>query len=137
MTLVELLVAGAIVGSSCCASLQVFNQAAATSQLVRTRRQARELLSLHWIASRRWMMTAEAGCSSGAMALEQQITAEVPLDGSLQRRFHDDADSLGVWMEVHHPSTGLQRRQLFTGTGSGWCRDVETSVSDKPTEEEE
>ena len=136
MTLVELLVAGAIVGSSCCASLQLFSQVVATSQLVRTHRQGSELLDLHWIASRRWLMAADAGCSSGAMALEQQITADVPLDGSLQRRFHDDADSLGVWMEVHHPSTGLQRRQLFTGAGIGWCRDVETAGTDKHAEEE-
>jgi len=130
MTLTELLVAGMIAGSSCCASLQVFSQAAAGSHLARTRLEAGELLELHWLASRRWLMAANAGCPDDPMALEKELIAEVPLDDSLQRSLTDDDASWGLWLVLDHPATGLQRRQLFTAAGSGWCNDTGAATSE-------
>ena len=124
MTLAELLVAGMIAGSSCCASLQVFSQAAAISHTARIQLEASELLELHWLASRRWLMAASSACDHDAAGLEQSLAVERPLDSHLLRNLHDDPDSMGVWLELDHPSSGLQRRQLFTAAGSGWCDDA-------------
>jgi len=124
MTLAELLVAGMIAGSSCCASLQVFSQAAAASHTARIQREASELMELHWLASRRWLMAATSACELDAAGLEQSLVAELPLESQLQRSLHDDPESMGVWLELDHPSSGLQRRQLFTAAGSGWCDDA-------------
>jgi len=124
MTLAELLVAGMIASSSCCASLQVFSQAAAASHTARTQREASELLELHWLASRRWLMVTRSACDLDAAGLEQSLAAELPLGSHLQRSLHDDPESMGVWLELNHPSSGLHRRQLFTAAGSGWCDDA-------------
>ena len=124
MTLAELLVAGMIASSSCCASLQVFSRAAATSHTARTQLEASELLELHWLASRRWLMVTRSACDLDAAGLEQSLAAELPLGSHLQRSLHDDPESMGVWLELNHPSSGLQRRQLFTAAGSGWCDDA-------------
>ena len=130
MTLTELLVAGMIAGSRCCASLQVFSQAAAASHVARTRLEAGELLELHWLASRRWLMAANASCSDDPMALAQKLMADLPLDDSLQRSLIDDDASWGLWLVLNHPATGLQRRQLFTAAGSGWCNDTAATTSE-------
>jgi hypothetical protein len=129
MTLAELLVAGMIASSSCCASLQVFSQAASASHTARTELEASELLELHWLASRRWLMVSRSACDLDAAGLEQSLAAELPLSSQLQRRLHDDPESLGVWLELDHPSSGLQRRQLFTAAGSGWCDDTAQDIA--------
>jgi hypothetical protein len=124
MTMAELLVAGMIASSSCCASLQVFSQAASASHTARTQREASELMELHWLASRRWLMAVSSACDLDAAGLEQSLAAELPLGSQLQRRLHDDPEFMGVWLELDHPSSGLERRQLFTAAGSGWCDDA-------------
>ena len=134
MTLAELLVAAMIAGSSCCASLQVFGQAATASHTARMQREAAELMELHWLASRRWLMAARSACDLDTAGLEQSLAAELPLDQNLQRRLHDDAASLGVWLVLDHPASELQRRQLFTAAGTGWCHDPGQASRDAITE---
>ena len=124
MTLAELLVAGMIASSSCCPSLQVFSRAASASHTARMQREASELMELHWLASRRWLMAVSSACDLDAAWLEQSLAVELPLDSHLQRSLHNDPESIGVWLELDHPSSGLQRRQLFTAAGSGWCDDA-------------
>ena len=121
MTLAEVLVAGVIVSSSCCASLQVWSQTVQTSQAARDLVQAGERLELQWLLSRRWLAAAELGCPLDPLALEVGLDQALPREAGISRRLALDPNREGVWLTLEHNATGLLRRQLFTAAGSGWC----------------
>ncbi|WP_115019994.1 hypothetical protein [Synechococcus sp. UW140] len=122
MTLAEVLVAGVIVSSSCCASLQVWSQTVQTTQAARDLVQTGELLELQWMLSRRWLAAVEVRCPVDSFALEVDLDEALPLEAGISRRLVMDHSLEGVWLTLEHNATGLLRRQLFTAAGSGWCR---------------
>ena len=123
MTLAELLIAGAIAGSSCCASVQVWGQAAQTARSARDLTDASALLERHWLASRRWLAAAPMTeiCTLEAEALGEALEQSLPLAADLQRSLQASDDDLGLWLLLEHPVSGLKRRQLITAAGLGGC----------------
>ena len=123
MTLAELLVAGVITTSSCCASLHVWGHAAQASQAARQASDAAALLDRHWLATQRWLLADGVACDLSADRLDQEISFALPLADGLERSIEPDGDGdgLGVWLELRHSQSGLQRRQLFTPSGLGGC----------------
>lgn len=130
MTLAELLVAAAIASSSCCASLQVWGQAAQASHSARRLVQAEVLLERHWLASQRWLASEALACALDAEHLDQGLALALPLDAALQRSLHSDGDPAAVWLVLHHRQTGLERRQLLTAIGLGGCQLPEGSLQE-------
>ena len=123
MTLAELLVAGVITSSSCCASLHVWGHAAQASHAARQTSDAAALLDRHWLATHRWLASDGVACDLSAGRLDQDISFALPLANGLERSIEPDGDvdGLGVWLELRHSQSGLQRRQLFTPSGLGGC----------------
>lgn len=123
MTLAELLIAGAIAGSSCCASVQVWGQAAQTARSARDLTDASVLLERHWLASRRWLAAAPMTeiCTLEAEALGEALEQSLPLAAGLQRSLQANDDNPGLWLVLEHPTSGLKRRQLITAAGLGGC----------------
>lgn len=119
MTLAELLVAGVITTSSCCASLQVWGQAAQAGSAARRLVDTAALLDRHWLASQRWIASQAVPCGLAADQLDQALAVALPLAAGLERAVESDGESSGVWLLLRHPSSGLQRRQLFTPSGLG------------------
>ena len=124
MTLAELLVAGAIASSSCCASFHVWGQAAQASHSARRLVQAEALLDRHWLASQRWLASEALACALDAERLDQGLALALPLADGLQRSLHSDGDPAAVWLVLHHPEAGFERRQLFTVMGLGGCQQL-------------
>ena len=91
MTLAELLIAGAIAGSSCCASVQVWGQAAKSARSARDLTDASALLERHWLASRRWLAAApmteictlEAEALGEALEQAKALAAKIAENGPL------------------------------------------------------
>ena len=125
MTLAELLIAGAIAGSSCCASLQVWAQAAQTARSARDLTDASALLERHWLASRRWLAAAPTTeiCALDGEALGESLEQSLGLASDLRRSLQTSDDGLGLWLVLKHPASGLERRQLVTASGLGGCSD--------------
>ena len=123
MTLAELLIAGAIAGSSCCASMQVWAQAAQTARSAHDLTEATSLLERHWLASRRWLTAAPTTeiCALDAEALGEALEQSLPLASDLERSMQASEDGLGLWLVLEHPASGLERRQLMTASGLGGC----------------
>jgi hypothetical protein len=124
MTLSELLIAGVITSSSCCASLQVWGQACHIARSARDVTEASALLERHWLASYRWLSAAPAVCSLEAAGLEEALEQALPLALELSRSIDSNNASLGWWLELQHPASGLERRQLLTSAGLGVCPDI-------------
>ena len=123
MTLAELLIAGAIAGSSCCASMRVWGQAAQTARSASDLTEATALLERHWLASRRWLAAAPTTeiCALDAEALGEVLEQSLPLASDLERSLQASEDGLGLWLLLEHPASGLERRQLVTASGLGGC----------------
>lgn len=123
MTLAELLVAGVITSSSCCASLHVWGHAAQASHAARQTADAATLLDRHWLATQRWLASSGVACDLSAHRLDQDLSFAWPLADGLERSIEPDGDGdgLGVWLELRHSQSGLQRRQLLTPSGLGGC----------------
>ena len=125
MTLAELLVAGVITSSSCCASLHVWGHAAQASHAARQASDSAALLDRHWLATQRWLLSDGVACDLSADRLDQQITFALPLADGFERSIEPDSDDdgvgLGVWLVLRHLDSGLQRRQLLTPSGLGGC----------------
>ena len=125
MTLAELLVAGVITSSSCCASLHVWGHAAQASHAARQTADAAALLDRHWLATQRWFLSDGVACDLSADRLDQDVSLALPLAGGLERSIEPDGDTdgdgLGVWLVLRHSQSGLQRRQLLTPSGLGGC----------------
>ena len=123
MTLAELLVAGVITSSSCCASLHVWGHAAQASHAARQASDAAALLDRHWLATQRWLASDGVACDLSADRLDQEISFALPLADGLERSIEPDGevDGVGVWLLLRHLESGLQRRQLFTPSGLGGC----------------
>ena len=123
MTLAELLVAGVITSSSCCASLHVWGHAAQASYAARQTSDAAALLDRHWLATQRWFLSDGVACDLSADRLDQDVSLALPLADGLERSIEPDGevDGVGVWLLLRHLESGLQRRQLFTPSGLGGC----------------
>lgn len=123
MTLAELLVAGVITSSSCCASLHVWGHAAQASHAARQTSVAAALLDRHWLATQRWLLFDGVACDLSAHRLDQDVSFALPLADGLERSIEPDGegDGVGVWLVLRHLDSGLQRRQLFTPSGLGGC----------------
>ena len=127
MTLAELLVAGVITSSSCCASLHVWGHAAQASYTARQTSDAAALLDRHLLATQRWLGSDGVACDLFADRLDQEISFALPLADGLERSIEPngdsdgDGDGLGVWLVLRHSQSGLQRRQLLTPSGLGGC----------------
>ena len=127
MTLAELLVAGVITSSSCCASLHVWGHAAQASHAARQTADAAALLDRHWLATQRWLLADGVACDLSADRLDQDVSFALPLADGLERSIKPigdsdgDGDGLGVWLELRHTQSGLHRRQLLTPSGLGGC----------------
>lgn len=123
MTLAELLVAGVITSSSCCASLHVWGYAAQASHAARQTSVAAALLDRHWLATQRWLLSDGVACDLSADRLDQDVSFALPLADGLERSIEPDGevDGVGVWLLLRHLESGLQRRQLFTPSGLGGC----------------
>ena len=123
MTLAELLVAGVITSSSCCASLHVWGHAAQASHAARQTSVAAALLDRHWLATQRWLLSDGVACDLSADRLDQDVSFALPLADGLERSIEPDGevDGVGVWLLLRHLESGLQRRQLFTPSGLGGC----------------
>ena len=134
MTLAELLVAGVITSSSCCASLHVWGHVAQASRAARQTSEAAALLDRHWLATQRWLLSDGVVCDLSADRLDQKISLALPLADGLERSIEPDGDGdgdgLGVWLELRHLESGLQRRQLLTPSGLGGC----ASIAELPQE---
>ena len=125
MTLAELLIAGAIAGSSCCASVQVWGQAAQSARSARDLTDASALLERHWLASRRWLAAAPKTeiCALEAQSLGEALDQSLSLAADLERSLETNDDNPGLWLVLEHPTSGLERRQLITAAGLGGCTD--------------
>ena len=125
MTLAELLIAGAIAGSSCCASVQVWGQAAKSARSARDLTDASALLERHWLASRRWLACAPMTeiCTLEAEAVGEALKQSLPLAAGLERSLQASDENSGLWLVLEHPVSGLKRRQLITAAGLGGCTD--------------
>ena len=123
MTLAELLVAGVITSSSCCASLHVWGHAAQASHAARQTSVAAALLDRHWLATHRWLLSDGVACDLSAHRLDQDVSFALPLADGLERSIEPDGevDGVGVWLLLRHLESGLQRRQLLTPSGLGGC----------------
>ena len=123
MTLAELLVAGVITSSSCCACLHVWGHAAQASHAARQTSVAAALLDRHWLATQRWLLADGVACDLSADRLDQEISFALPLADGLERSIEPDGevDGVGVWLLLRHLESGLQRRQLFTPSGLVGC----------------
>ena len=123
MTLAELLVAGVITSSSCCASLLVWGHAAQASHAARQTSVAEALLDRHWLATQRWLVSYGAACDLSAHRLDQDVSFALPLADGLERSIEPDGDGdgFGIWLELRHLESGSQRRQLLTPSGLGGC----------------
>ena len=130
MTLAELLVAGVITSSSCCASLHVWGHAAQASHAARQTSEAAALLDRHWLATQRWLLSDGVACDLSAYRLDQDVSFVLPLADGIERSIEPDGDGLGVWLELRHSQSGLQRRQLLTPSGLGGC----ASIAELPQE---
>lgn len=139
MTLAELLIAGTIAGSSCCASLQVWAQAAQTARSARDLTDASALLERHWLASRRWLAAAPTTeiCALDAEALGEALEQSLGLASELRRSLQTSDDGLGLWLVLEHPASGLERRQLVTASGLGGCSDNPEPINPEPTNPEQ
>ena len=139
MTLAELLIAGAIAGSSCCASLQVWAQAAQTARSARDLTDASALLERHWLASRRWLAAAPTTeiCALDAEALGEALEQSLGLASDLRRSLQTSDDGLGLWLVLEHPASGLERRQLVTASGLGGCSDNAELTNPEPLNPEQ
>ena len=124
MTLSELLIAGVITCSSCCASLQVWGQAGHIARSARDFTEVSALLERHWLASYRWLSAAPAVCSLEVAGLEAALELALPLALELSRSIDSNHESLGLWLVLQHPASGLERRQLVTSAGLGVCSDL-------------
>ena len=111
MTLAELLVAGVITSSSCCASLHVWGHAAQASHAARQTADAAALLDRHWLATQRWLLSDGVACDLSAHRLDQKISLALPLADGLERSIEPDGDGdgdgLGVWLLLRHLESGL------------------------------
>ena len=134
MTLAELLIAGAIAGSSCCATVQVWGQAAQTARSARDLTDASALLERHWLASRRWLAAAPMTeiCALEAESLGDALEQSLPLATDLQRSLQASDDDLGLWLVLAHPASGLERRQLITAADLGRCTDNAEPIKPEP-----
>ena len=132
MTLAELLVAGVITSSSCCASLHVWGHAAQASHVACQTFDAAALLDRHWLATQRWFLSDGVACDLSAHRLDQDVSLALPLADGLERSIEPDGDGdgFGVWLELRHLESGLQRRQLLTPSGLGGC----ASIAELPPE---
>lgn len=139
MTLAELLIAGAIAGSSCCASMQVWGQAAQTARSARDLTEATALLERHWLASRRWLAAAPTTeiCALDAEALGEALEQSLTLATDLRRSLQASEDGLGLWLVLEHPASGLERRQLMTASGLGGCSDNAEPTNPEPRHTED
>ena len=139
MTLAELLIAGAIAGSSCCASMQVWGQAAQTARSARDLTDASALLERHWLASRRWLAAAPKTeiCALEAEALGEALEQSLGLASDLRRSLQASEDGLGLWLVLEHPVSGLERRQLMTASGLGGCSDNAEPTNPEPLNPEQ
>ena len=139
MTLAELLIAGAIAGSSGCASLQVWAQAAQTTRSARDLTDASALLERHWLASRRWLAAAPTTeiCALDGEALGDALEQSLGLASDLRRSLQTSDDGLGLWLVLEHPASGLARRQLVTASGLGGCSDNEEPLNPEPANPEQ
>ena len=134
MTLAELLIAGAIAGSSCCASVQVWGQAAKSARSARDLTDASALLERHWLASRRWLAAAPMTeiCALEAESLDEALDQSLPLAAGLQRSLQANDDDLELWLVLEHLTSGLERRQLITASGLGGCTDNAEPLKPEP-----
>ena len=134
MTLAELLIAGAIAGSSCCASMQVWGQAAQTARSARDLTDASALLERHWLASRRWLAAAPITeiCALEAESLGEALQQSLPLAAGLQRSLQTSDDNPGLWLALEHLTSGLKRRQLITASGLGGCSAKAARLNPEP-----
>ena len=138
MTLAELLIAGAIAGSSCCASVQVWGQAAKSARSARDLTDASALLERHWLASRRWLAAAPMTeiCALEAESLGEALDQSLPLTADLQRSLQTSDDNPGLWLVLEHPTSGLERRQLITASGLGGCTTNKKGLNPEPNNAE-
>ena len=138
MTLAELLIAGAIAGSSCCASVQVWGQAAQTARSARDLTDASALLERHWLASRRWLAAAPMTeiCSLEAESLGDALEQSLPLAAGLERSLQASDKNSGLWLVLEHPTSGLERRQLMTASGLGGCTTKQEQLNPEPNNAE-
>lgn len=134
MTLAELLIAGAIAGSSCCASVQVWGQAAKSARSARDLTDASALLERHWLASRRWLAAAPMTeiCTLETERLGEALNQSLPLAAGLQRSLEANDDNPGLWLVLEHLTSGLERRQLITASGLGGCTDNAEALNPVP-----
>ena len=96
MTLAELLVAGVITSSSCCASLHVWGHAAQASHTARQTSVAAALLDHHWLATQRWLLSDGVACDLSAHRLDQDVSFALPLADGLERSIEPDGEVDGV-----------------------------------------
>ncbi|MGC6482732.1 MAG: hypothetical protein ACON4T_04110 [Synechococcus sp.] len=125
----ELLIAGTIASSSCCAAMHVWMQAGQTARSTRELNQASALLNRHWLASHRWLATAPALCSPDLGSLAAKLELALPLAPELERSVETTHQPLGLWLMLHHPDAALKRRQLVTASGLGGCTASSTPLS--------
>lgn len=122
MTLAELLIAAAITGSSCCASLQVWSQAGQAARAAQALTQASEQLDRHWLASRRWLTADPQICALDPSTWSMPLQLPEPAHQDLQQSLQPSDSGSGFWLVLREPASGLERRQLFTVAGLGGCR---------------
>ena len=139
MTLAELLIAGAIASSSCCASMQVWTQAARTARSARDLTDASDLMERHWLASRRWLAAAPMTeiCTLEAEVLGEALEQSLPLEAGLRRSLQASESGLGLWLVLEHPASDLERRQLITASGLGGCTDDAETTNPEPLNPEQ
>ena len=129
MTLPELLVSSVILASSSYAALQVWTQSTTASLQGQRQEEASERLHAQLLAAQRQLHTHIAQqCPTSPEQIGQVLEA-LPLSADLERGLQTDGSTDGVWLAVRQPSSGVERRRLFTIAGLGGCSTSATPAS--------
>lgn len=121
MTLPEVLVASVILASSSGAALQVWSQSATASLEGQRQEEASDRLQAQLLAAQRQLQNRIARHCPSSPEQIGQVLAALPLSADLERGLQTDSSTGGVWLAVRQPSSGVERRRLFTVAGLGGC----------------
>lgn len=136
MTLPELLVSSVILASSSCAALHVWTQSTTASLQGQRQEEASERLHAQLLAAQRQLHTHIAQqCPTSPEQIGQVLEA-LPLSADLERGLQTDGSTDGVWLAVRQPSSGVERRRLFTIAGLGGCPTSTSATPASPATEE-
>ena len=136
MTLMEVLVSSLVLATSSTAALGVWNQAAVVLQHSTEMEQKVAELEMQRLASHRWLAEGASAqqllafdvdrCRWDPVSVSAAADAALPLPQRITRRWHEDPEDRGLWLELSlHDDDGsvrIKRHQLLSPFAFGLCQ---------------